>query len=272
MVEAVRLICSRPQGILELYAGLGIAVIGAMPSVALYFGVYSYSKRVLGNFLEETYGGEEEMGQRNYRLIRSLNIMTSAAIGNTIASFTRVPFEVMKQKLQTGEFTSTVDAVSQMFSSSGGLRTFFPTGGISIQMIRDIPYAMFTLLTYEFVRDNWVKQGNTQIWKDMVAGAVSGGIGSYLTNPMDVVKTRLQLYPELYNGKVWACAVTTFEDGGAGAFLRGSIPRLLHKVPANGCFFVFYEFFRRCLNAQPTVTTPETKQLSPTKKSKVKSQ
>lgn len=270
--EAARMICSRPQGFLELYAGLGVAVIGAMPSVALYFGVYSYSKRVLGNYMVRQYGSEEEVEKlKNYKLIRSLHIMTSAAIGNTVASFSRVPFEVMKQKLQTGEFTSTFDAISKMVGN-GGLRAFFPTGGVSIQMIRDIPYAMFTLLSYEYLRDNWVNQGEPEIWKDMVAGAIAGGIGSYLTNPMDVVKTRLQIYPEVYNGNVWACAVSTFEEGGAMAFLRGSIPRLLHKVPANGCFFVFYEFFRRCLHAQPKVVPPETKQQLASTMSKKKTQ
>ena len=34
------------------------------------------------------------------------------------------------------------------------------------------------------------------------------------------------------------------------AFLRGSVPRLMHKIPANGFFFVFYEFFRRVLGAE----------------------
>ena len=40
------------------------------------------------------------------------------------------------------------------------------------------------------------------------------------------------------------------EEGGPMAFLRGSVPRLMHKIPANGCFFVFYEFFQRVLRVE----------------------
>ena len=210
-----------------------------MPSVALYFGVYSYTKRKLFNaFLPNN----EESGWK-----KSICIMASAAVGNTVASFSRVPFEVMKQKLQTGEFQSTMDALRHMKS----YRDFFPTGGIYIQMIRDIPYAMMTLLSYELLRDNWVNKGESAPWKDMVAGALAGGIGSYMTNPMDVVKTRLQTSTDLYGGNIWKCTLATYQEGGSMAFLRGSVPRLLHKIPANGCFFVFYELFRRILQTSP---------------------
>ena len=81
----------------------------------------------------------------------------------------------------------------------------------------------------------------------MATGAIAGGVGSYCTNPMDVIKTRLQTNPELYGGSILSCAQSTFREGGAAAFLRGSVPRLMHKVPANSCFFFFYEAFKRIL-------------------------
>ena len=62
-----------------------------------------------------------------------------------------------------------------------GLRAFFPLGGISIQMLRDIPYAMVTLLSYEYLRHAFVnpykKRHPQASWCDAVAGAVAGGIG-----------------------------------------------------------------------------------------------
>ena len=182
-----------------------------------------------------------------------------------MASFTRVPFEVVKQELQVGTHPSTWAALSSM-ARAGGVRAFFPTGGISIQMVRDIPYAIFTLLAYESLRDHWVtRSANPSApWRDMTAGALAGGWGSYLTNPMDVVKTRIQTDGELYRGSVVRCARMTFEEGGARAFLRGSVPRLMHKVPANGAFFICYEFFRRVLGAdQGTEAEAETEDEAP---------
>ena len=124
--------------------------------------------------------------------------------------------------------------------------------------VRDIPYAIFTLLSYEYIKENWVLKKsihdpNNRWLRDMIAGATAGGIGSYLTNPFDVVKTRLQTNVaggSPYGGSITNCALSVWEEGGPAAFLRGSVPRLMHKIPANGFFFFFYEFFRRLLRVE----------------------
>lgn len=144
--EAVRLITSRPKGFLELYAGLGVAAIGAIPSVGLYFGVYSYSKRLITPRLQRLRvgTGEGNAGKGGLasmipeRVMSSIAIAASAAIGNTVASFSRVPYEVVKQQLQTGQYSNTWAAISTTFRVDG-MRGFFPMGGVSIQMVRDIP-------------------------------------------------------------------------------------------------------------------------------------
>jgi solute carrier family 25 S-adenosylmethionine transporter 26 len=248
-LPACRLIMSRPQGFWELYAGLGVSVLGAMPSVGLYFGVYSYCKRTIYPILQQAFGNT-----LSDSVLWTVSIAASAAVGNTVASFSRVPYEVVKQNLQTGVYQSTFQAIREM-SRASGWRAFFPMGGVSIQMMRDIPYAMVTLLSYEYFKQHFVRpyrarHEQTSAWCDMVAGAVAGGIGSYVTNPLDVLKTRLQTDSFLYKGSIAMCAQATWEEGGAMAFLRGSVPRLLHKIPANGAFFLFYEFFGRLLHVE----------------------
>ena len=260
IVEATKIITSRPGGILNLYSGLGVAALGSMPSVGLYFGVYSYCKRMITPRMEKCFGSERVDGKEplcSDGVIKNFSIMCSAAIGNTVASFSRVPYEVIKQSLQTGQYPSTMSAISNMWKDNG-MRAFFPLGGISIQMVRDIPYAIFTLLSYEYIKEQWVLKQSvddpSNRWlRDMVAGASAGGIGSYLTNPMDVIKTRLQTSSSIYGGSISTCAMAVLEEGGPMAFLRGSVPRLLHKIPANGCFFVFYEFFQRVLGVEDGV-------------------
>lgn len=258
LFEAARRITNRPGGVRNLYAGLGVSALGSMPSVGLYFGVYSYCKRRIGPKLVECFGSEREDDKKalcSDSALRTLSIAMSAAIGNTVASFSRVPYEVVKQNLQTGQFPSTFAAVSHMWGERG-MRSFFPVGGVSIQMVRDIPYAIFTLLSYEYIRDNWAvkrseKDPDNRWLRDMVAGGTAGGIGSILTSPMDVLKTRLQTdKASVYGGSIVHCARSVFEEGGPTAFLRGSVPRLMHKIPANGAFFVFYELFRRILKAK----------------------
>jgi len=76
---------------------------------------------------------------------------------------------------------------------------------------------------------------------------MDGGVGTFLSNPMDVVKTRVMTRPGAYKGLVDAMVKTYTEEGGA-AFFKGAAPRLMHKIPANGVFFACYELFRRLLN------------------------
>jgi len=230
-------------------------VFGAMPGVALYFGVYSYCKK---QFLNTTFG-------ENHKV---LAIAMSAAIGNSIASFSRVPYEVVKQQLQTQAYESTWQAFRTMAQSGQVLRMIFPKGGVAVQMLRDVPYAVVTLLVYESLQSHFGNQqqqqgppnksksgtpSNRNKIVDFCLGGISGGLGSWVTNPVDVVKTRLQTSSEMYGGSVWACTQSVWEEGGASAFLRGSVPRLLHKVPANAFFFLFYEVFRRVLRVEETV-------------------
>ena len=243
-----------------LKSGVGVAVIGSMPSVGLYFGVYSFCKKTLFQWCvddEEEDGSnakpnkktqQQKRKPRFIRMNRTMAIALSAAIGNTVASASRVPYEVVKQKLQTNTYTSLGHALQEM-----SWKTIFPTGGIASQMLRDVPYAIATLLAYEHLKYVWkpkfAKRYPTvlnQTW-DLLIGGIAGGFGSYLTNPMDVIKTRLQTSSDLYGGSIRTCFMSTWEEGGMEAFLRGSVPRLLHKVPANAFFFVFYETFRSLL-------------------------
>jgi solute carrier family 25 (mitochondrial S-adenosylmethionine transporter), member 26 len=223
----------------QLYAGLGVTVIGSMPSVALYFGVYSYCKQ---RFLQNT-----EWGQQH----PTTCIALSAAIGNTVASFSRVPYETIKQKLQAGIYDTTWAVLLDLKNRPGmAMELLFPAGGVWVQMLRDIPYAVVTLLLYESLQQRFNVKDTTRPKRkgiDFLLGGLAGGIGSWVTNPMDVIKTRIQTGT---SDSIIGCIQAVWREGGVNALFRGSLPRLMHKVPANACFFLFYETFKRLLQVQ----------------------
>jgi len=99
--------------------------------------------------------------------------------------------------------------------------------------------------------------------ENALVGALAGGVGSLVSNPMDVVMTRINL-SEAAGGAVssvsssaalgvWGtlCSIALGEEGPTALF-KGAAPRLAHKMPANAIFFLCYEFFRRVLRVQPT--------------------
>ena len=243
MVEAARDLVAR-RGVRSLYTGLGVTLVGSIPAVSIYFGVYQAVKKALLQALPPTLGWT------------LLGVAASAGVGNTVASFFRVPYEVVKQRLQAGMYSSTGEALRTMYRTEGGLGAFFGSSGVASQIMRDVPYAIVTLLTYESLRRARAaarrKAGGGEAstpFEDSMMGAFAGGVGSLISNPMDVVKTRVMTQPGLYP-TVWSAVSKLWAEEGAAAFFKGTAPRLLHKVPANAIFFATYEIFRGLLRVQ----------------------
>lgn len=102
-----------------------------------------------------------------------------------------------------------------------------------MQWARDIPYAMVTLLVYETLqkaaarRKGPVDAGSgsgsgsgsrgqgakANPLENMVIGAIAGGMGSLVTNPMDMIKTRMMTSPELYAGPMDAAWKALSKEG-----------------------------------------------------------
>ena len=253
-ITAIKKVVER-SGISGLWAGLGVTVLGSSPSVAVYFGAYSSCKKFFTNAMPDS--------------AYLLAVAISASIGNTFASVLRVPYEVIKQRIQNGEYTNTIEAIRGSIQN-GGVTEMFSGGKLYSQILRDVPYAIVTLVSYEVLQamvTRWRQRRVTQMSKKVVAdvqgnvkatdalcGAIAGGLGSFATTPMDVVKTRMMTNVARVQSSgytsVSECISKIAKEEGFGSFFIGAGPRLLHKVPANGLFFLCYEYFRTVLGVR----------------------
>ncbi len=222
------------RGIFKLWSGLGVTVLGSSPSVAVYFGCYSACKRFFTEALPDN--------------MKLLAVAISAVIGNSIASVLRVPYEVVKQRLQTGVHTSTIEAILYI-SKNEGVGKLLGGGKLASQMLRDIPYAVATLMSYEILQSILSEKMGERKVKDVVCGSIAGGFGAFVTTPMDLIKTRMMKGNDEYSNIFHAINRISKEEGLA-AFMTGMTPRLMQKIPANGLFFLCYETFKTLLGVK----------------------
>lgn len=235
------------RGVFGLWSGLGVTIIGSAPSAAVYFGSYASIKKRLLRVMPPD--------------MKLLAYALSACIGNTFASVFRVPYEVIKQRMQMGQFSTAWAAIVDCWTNEGVIG-LFGGGKLASQIARDVPYAVATLVTYELLQSSarlylssLEREGRPSAlikrrekMANAVCGSVAGGFGSFVTNPMDVIKTRMMTSKRYAD--VPTAAYRILHEEGPGAFMIGVSSRLLHKVPANGLFFLCYEWFRVILDIQ----------------------
>lgn len=209
-----------------LFNGVAPAIAASAPCAAVFFGAYDSMKRVLTDKLPDDYATVAHAG---------------AAAGADIAqSVVRVPFEVVKQRVQAG-----VDA-SGRIALSNVLRTQGPRGlyrGWGALAMRDLPFDIIEFPLYEYFKHEWAKVKGEKLapWQGSLCGSAAGGIAAGLTTPLDVVKTRLMTQsPGQYSGIV-SCLQSILKDEGPGALFAGAVPRMTSIAFGGAIFFGAYE-------------------------------
>ena len=77
------------------------------------------------------------------------------------------------------------------------------------------------------------------------ASTLAGGVATLLTQPVDVVKTRVMAAQPGTYASALACAVTTLKTEGPLAFFKGTVPAFTRLGPQTILTFVFLEQLRR---------------------------
>ncbi|KAL6552209.1 S-adenosylmethionine carrier 1, chloroplastic/mitochondrial [Orobanche gracilis] len=195
-----------------LYSGLAGNLAGVLPytndqfsnmsASAVFIGVYEPAKQKLLSIFPENLSAVAHLA------IRTMHA-TAGAFGGLAASCIRVPTEVVKQRMQTGQFASAPDAVRLIVSKEGfkGLYAFC-------------------------------------IYEQLRIGALTGAI----TTPLDVIKTRLMVQGSgnQYKGII-NCVQTIVREEGPAALLKGIGPRVLWIGIGGSIFFSVLESTKRLL-------------------------
>ena len=279
-----------------MYFGLPSAILGSMPSAALFFLVYDSTNRY---FLPPSPSSSSQPQARQY-LTHSL----SSSLGEIAACSIRIPVEVVKQRAQAGLFAGSsraalLDILSLRHSDglSTVIRELYRGGGVTI--MREIPFTIIQFTLWEQFkksyslrragmrtargsRTNGVRS-NEQVsaTESAIFGSLAGAIAAAATTPLDVLKTRMMLARRQHGTDLTAGASTTQpnttstpprpagragplqilrtiqQTEGLGGFFRGLGPRMAWISIGGAVFLGTYQWVWNAMAERETRTEIE---------------
>ena len=134
----------------HLYKGLGGNLVGVVPACALFFAVYEPAKRAL---LPIPGDGDGEGTAAHHRRTAVAHLAAAASAG-LASSLVRVPTEVVKTRMQTGQFSSARAALRHIVTKEGRLATGLFAGFGSF-LLRDLPFDAIEFASYEQLKLAW---------------------------------------------------------------------------------------------------------------------
>ena len=99
------------------------------------------------------------------------------------------PFDTVKQRMQLGHYRSVGHCIRNI-AASEGLSAFYVS--LPTTLLMNLPYGCIMVAVNESARKFLCPNGDYDTSITLVAGAIAGATAAVLTNPLDVVKTRLQ--------------------------------------------------------------------------------
>jgi solute carrier family 25 iron transporter 28/37 len=252
-------------GSVGLLRGLPAVVVGVAPAHAAMFGTYEYVKARLA--LHEQMNTAERSD--------SVAIAAKGAIAGGVATIAHdsimTPCDVIKQRMQLGCYESLGHCVRHMRANEGYV-AFYRSVPITLAM--NVPFGATFVACNEnmkrFLRlaDSGRPSEKMRVlpWYFVSAG-ISGAVASLVTQPFDVIKTRLQTQDVLercykteggvaepfrpdavprYAGVVGALQVLYAEEGLRG-FFRGAHVRMVVQIPSGALAWGTYEFIKSML-------------------------
>eukprot|EP00850_Spirogloea_muscicola_P008034 SM000042S15301 [mRNA] locus=s42:191846:203002:+ [translate_table: standard] len=219
-----------------LYSGLSGNLAGVLPASAIFVGVYEPLKQKLLRIFPEHLSVAAHL--------------TAGAAGGLAASLVRVPTEVVKQRMQTGQFSAATQAFKQILSKEGTRGLY---AGYSSFLLRDLPFDALQFAVYEQLKIGYGNTVKRELKSPEMAamGALSGAITGAVTTPLDVIKTRLMTQGAAghYKG-VADCVRKIVAEEGSAALLKGLGPRVTWIGIGGSIFFAVLEKTKELLKQQ----------------------
>lgn len=242
-----------PRG---LYRGLFPSLVSVVPSISIYFTLYSEIKRAMGV--------PPENGCPKTAALQSLSAGLASCLTATITN----PLWVVKTRMQTQpHFKSAAPKYHNTWHTmhsivrDEGVKALYK--GLGASLITS-SQAMIQFPVYEKLKlmmcQRFKKDTSHAAFCFFASSSIAACIACMATYPSEVVRSRMQVqgmqiyglhvqgipksYPSPYRGTFSAFRTIWYEEGMRGLY-RGMLTNLIRLVPAHAISFTIYEVILR---------------------------
>jgi len=180
------------------------------------------------------------------QILESAYRFTLGSIAGATGATAVYPIDLVKTRMQnqrTGSYIGELMYRNSFDCFKKVVRHEGVTGlyrGLVPQLMGVAPEKAIKLTMNDFMRDKFTSDhGNIPLYGEMLAGATAGASQVMFTNPLEIVKIRLQVAGEIASGERIS-ALTVVRDLGVFGLYKGARACLLRDIPFSAIFFPAY--------------------------------
>jgi len=120
--------------------------------------------------------------------------LIAGAAGETVGSVIRAPAEAVKSLVQSKTKRNAIEAFESVFFTTEGRANVLRAWSASVG--RDVPFGAIQLAVFELIKASILNNPDIEfdsstLFSEAIIGAFAGGLGAFITNPADVITTRI---------------------------------------------------------------------------------
>lgn len=232
-----------------LYAGTLPAIAANVAENSVLFACYGMCQKLVARAL-------------NVPTVDELNFISNATAGSLasfFSAFTLCPTELIKIKLQCArEVTSSLSNEKKKVTAFKLIQGIVHTEGViglfrGLQptIIREMPGYFVFFGAYEGTREFFAPVGGSKNECGPLITILAGGLAGIalwlVIYPIDVVKSRVQIFQGDMNHSLLKHTTNIIKQEGALILYNGLQPTLIRTIPASAALFLSYEWTKQFL-------------------------
>ncbi|CAI4210213.1 unnamed protein product [Parascedosporium putredinis] len=178
------------------------------------------------------------------------------SIAGAFGAFMVYPIDLVKTRMQNQRsalpgqrlYKNSIDCFQKVIRNEGVLGLY---SGVLPQLVGVAPEKAIKLTVNDLVRKHFTgKDGNIWWMHEVIAGGTAGACQVVFTNPLEIVKIRLQVQGEMakaVDGPPKRSAIWIVKNLGLKGLYKGASACLLRDVPFSAIYFPAYSHLKRDL-------------------------